>query len=98
MVNLVTINEKQQEGYAAPCHVAKCRNAGRYQLYESIGVDGLPDWEGKAICSWHLVEEARRRPEIFMSLIDILIDALEANHLFNTPPAPVNSVVRTIRR
>jgi hypothetical protein len=77
MINLVSINHKEQKGYPHPCRVAKCPNPGRYQLYAAIGADELPDWQGQAICSRHLVEEARHRPEILVSLIDAVIDAME---------------------
>jgi hypothetical protein len=83
MFNLVAINlPDAQKKYASKCHKEKCPNDGRYQLYANIDEMGLPDWEGKAICSHHLVEEARHRPEIVMSLIDILIDTLEQHRLF----------------
>ncbi|MGA2337554.1 MAG: hypothetical protein WA383_16465 [Terriglobales bacterium] len=81
MINSVTINHKEQKEYPHPCHIAKCPNPGRYQLYAAIGSDELPDWEGQAICSKHLVEEARHRPEILMSLIDALIDAMEEHQI-----------------
>jgi hypothetical protein len=81
MINSVTINHKEKKDYPHPCHVAKCPNPGRYRLYAVIGSDELPDWEGQAICSKHLVEEARHRPEILMSLIDALIDALEEHRI-----------------
>ena len=80
--NLVSINRKEnREEYPSHCHIAKCPNPGRYQLYGSIGSDELPDWEGRPICSRHLVDEARLRPEIVMSLLDILIDKLEEHKL-----------------
>lgn len=79
MFNLVAINlPDAHRKYPAKCHKEKCPNEGRYQLFGNIDEQGLPDWEGQAICSKHLVEEARHRPEITMSLIDILIDTLEA--------------------
>jgi hypothetical protein len=81
MINSVTINRKEQKEYPHPCHIAKCPNPGRYQLYAVIGSDELPDWQGQAICSKHLVEEARHRPEILMSLIDALIDAMEEHQI-----------------
>ncbi len=82
MFNLVAINSKENnKDYPHPCHVTKCPNPGRYQLYGSIGPDELPDWEGRAICSRHLVDEARLRPEIVMSLLDILIDKMEEHKL-----------------
>jgi hypothetical protein len=77
MINLVSINHKEQKGYPDSCRVAKCPNPGRYQLYAAISEDELPDWQGQAICSRHLVEEARHRPEILVSLIDALVDAME---------------------
>jgi hypothetical protein len=87
MFNLVAINlPGNDRKYANKCHKAKCPNEGRYQLYQDIDEGGLPDWEGKAICSRHLVEEARHRPEIVMSLIDMLIDTMEENHLFPELP------------
>ncbi|MGA3093231.1 MAG: hypothetical protein ABSD75_31940 [Terriglobales bacterium] len=82
MINSVTINRKKNKEYSNPCHFAKCPNPGRYQLYAPIGADELPDWQGQAICSKHLVEEARHRPEIVMSLIDVLIDAMEEHQMF----------------
>ncbi len=82
MFNLVSINTKEgRKDYSQRCYVAKCPNPGRYQLYGSIGPDELPDWEGRAICSRHLVDEARLRPEIVMSLLDILIDKMEEHNL-----------------
>lgn len=81
MINLVTINRKEQKNYPHPCHIHKCPNPGRYQLYAILGSDELPDWEGQTICSKHLVEEARHRPGIFMSLIDALIDAMEERQI-----------------
>jgi hypothetical protein len=75
--NLVSINRKEnRDEYPGHCHIARCPNPGRYQLYGTIGADELPDWEGRPICSRHLVDEARLRPEIVMSLLDILIDKL----------------------
>jgi hypothetical protein len=89
MFNLVAINLPDSHGkYAQDCHKERCPNPGRYQFYADIDEAGLPDWEGKAICSKHLVEEARHRPEIIMSLIDMLIDTLEQHRLFPQPPAP----------
>jgi hypothetical protein len=83
MFNLVAINlPDAQRKYANKCYKEKCPNDGRYQLYANIDEMGLPDWEGNAYCSHHLVEEARHRPEIVMSLIDILIDTLEQHRLF----------------
>ncbi len=80
--NLVSINRKEnREEYPSHCYIAKCPNPGRYQLFGSIGFDELPDWEGRPICSRHLVDEARLRPEIVMSLLDILIDKLEEHKL-----------------
>ena len=81
MINIVTINHQERKEYPHPCHVTKCPNPGRYQLFATIGSDELPDWEGQAICSKHLVEEARHRPEIIMSLIDALIDAMEEHEI-----------------
>jgi hypothetical protein len=89
MFNLVAINlPDSQRKYADKCHKQKCPNEGRYQLFSDIEDSGLPDWEGKAICSRHLVEEARHRPEIVMSLIDMLIDTLEQHRLFPEAHAP----------
>lgn len=83
MFNLVAINlPDANRNYAQRCHKAKCPNEGRYQLYSDIDDMGLPDWEGQPICSRHLVEEARHRPEIVMSLIDMLIDTMEQHRLF----------------
>src|SRR6266511_5713998 len=80
MFNMVAINLPDAQGkYAHHCHREKCKNEGRYQIYSDIEDAGLPDWEGKAICSRHLMEEARHRPEIVMSLIDMLIDTMEAD-------------------
>lgn len=93
MFNLVAINLPDAHGkYAQKCHKEKCPNEARYQLFADIddSESGLPDWEGKAICSKHLVEEARHRPEITMSLIDILIDTLEQHRLFPEVHAPQN--------
>ena len=83
MFNLVAINlPDAHKKYAQHCHKTKCPNEGRYQIYADIDEQGLPDWEGKPICSHHLVEESRHRPEIVMSLIDMLIDTLEQHRLF----------------
>jgi len=81
MINSVSINHKEQKEYPHPCHIAKCPNPGRYQLYAAIESDELPDWQGQATCSKHLVEEARHRPEILLSLIDALIDAMEEHQI-----------------
>lgn len=94
MFNLVAINLPDSGGkYAGKCHKAKCANDARYQIFAAIEDAGLPDWEGKPICSHHLVEEARHRPEIVMSLIDMLIDTLEQHRLFQTvhPPEGVSA-------
>jgi hypothetical protein len=89
MFNLVAINLPDREGnYERHCQMPKCRNEGRYQLYNDIEDSGLPDWEGKTICSRHLMEESRHRPEIVMSLIDILIDTMEQHALFPEEPIP----------
>ena len=89
MFNLVAINlPDAHRKYAAKCHKKKCPNEGRYQLFSDIDEQGLPDWEGMPICSKHLVEEARHRPEITMSLIDMLIDTLEDHHMFSEAQAP----------
>jgi hypothetical protein len=89
MFNLVAINlPDASKNYASRCHKEKCPNEGRYQIYSNIDEGGLPDWEGRAICSRHLVEEARHRPEIIMSLIDMLIDTLEQHRLFAEAHAP----------
>jgi hypothetical protein len=83
MFNLVAINVPDaHRRYAGKCHKDKCPNEGRYQLFGPIDEQELPDWEGKPICSKHLVAEARLRPEITMSLIDILIDTLERHHMY----------------
>jgi hypothetical protein len=42
------------------------------------------------------VEEARHRPEITMSLIDMLIDTLEQHHLFPEAPAPGGATKRQV--
>jgi hypothetical protein len=97
MFNLVAINLPDvHKKYAASCHKAKCPNDGRYQLFSSIDESGLPDWEGKAICSKHLVEEARHRPEIIMSLIDVLIDTLEQHRLFPETHVPEGTGSRQV--
>ena len=89
MFNLVAINLPDSGGkYAAKCQKNKCPNEGRYQLFADIDEAGLPDWEGRPICSHHLVEEVRHRPEIVMSLIDILIDTLEQHRLFQVAHPP----------
>jgi hypothetical protein len=89
MFNLVAINLKDEHGNLAhKCGVAKCTNLARYQLYPYLAEGELPDWEGSPICSRHLVEEARLRPEITMSLIDILIDEMESKHVLKAPSAP----------
>ncbi len=52
MFNLVAINlPDAQRKYAQKCHKEKCPNEGRYQFFADIEDSGLPDWEGKAICS-----------------------------------------------
>jgi hypothetical protein len=87
MFNLVAINlPDAHKKYPHKCHKEKCPNEGRYQIFSDIEETGLPDWEGKAICSKHLVEEARHRPEITMSLIDMLIDTMEQHNLFAAHP------------
>jgi hypothetical protein len=87
--NLVAINLPDDENkYEHHCYMPKCPNVGRYQLYGVIEESGLPDWEGKPICSRHLMEEARHRPEIVMSLIDTLIDTMEQHQLFPEEPVP----------
>jgi hypothetical protein len=97
MFNLVAINLPDvHKKYAKKCHKEKCPNDGRYQIYSSIDETGLPDWEGKAICSKHLVEEARHRPEIVMSLIDILIDTLEQHRLFPEVHTPEGTGSRQV--
>ena len=97
MFNLVEINlPDMHKKYAQKCHKEKCPNEGRYQIYSSIGETGLPDWEGHSICSKHLVEEARHRPEIVMSLIDILIDTLEQHRLFPETHVPEGTGSRQV--
>ena len=86
--NLVAINLKDEQGNLQQCHVAKCGNRARYQIFNPLADGDLPDWEGQPICSKHLVEEARHRPEIIMSLLDMMIDAMEAKHVFAVPTAP----------
>lgn len=99
MFNMVAINLPDiHSKYAQKCHKAKCPNDGRYQLYSSIDESGLPDWEGLPICSKHLVEEARHRPEIVMSLIDILIDTLEQHRLFPESNVPQGTGTRHLIR
>ncbi|HVJ05458.1 MAG TPA: hypothetical protein VM578_07285 [Candidatus Saccharimonadales bacterium] len=89
MFNLIAINLKDAQGNLfSKCHLAKCGNPGRYQLFNPLSDGDLPDWEGLPICSKHLVEEARHRPEIIMSMLDILIDAMEAKKILSGPPAP----------
>lgn len=97
MFNLVAINlPDEHRNYAHHCHVRKCTNEGRYQIYDDIDEMGIPDWEGKPICSRHLMEESRHRPEIVMSLIDILIDSMERHHLFPEEPAPRGAASRQV--
>jgi hypothetical protein len=97
MFNLVAINlPDRHRKYHQRCYLQKCPNEGRYQIYSDITDSGLPDWEGKPICSWHLMEQARHRPEIVMSLIDILIDTMEQHHLFPEEPAPIGAGTRRV--
>jgi hypothetical protein len=97
MFNLVAINlPDAHRKYAAPCSKQKCPNDGRYQFFSDIDEAGLPDWEGRAICSKHLVEEARHRPEIVMSLIDMLIDTLEQHRLFPETHVPDGAGARQV--
>jgi hypothetical protein len=97
MFNLVAINlPDAQRNYAKKCHKEKCTNEGRYQIYHDIDEMDLPDWEGLPICSKHLVEEARHRPEIVMSLIDMLIDAMEDHHLFGEAHTPGGTTGRQV--
>jgi hypothetical protein len=97
MFNMVAINLPDAHGnYAHRCHLHKCPNDGRYQIYNVIEESGLPDWEGEPICSRHLMEEARHRPEIVMSLIDMLIDTMEQNHLFPEDPLPEGESQRQV--
>lgn len=97
MFNLVAINlPDSHKKYARNCQKDKCPNDGRYQLFSDIDDSGLPDWEGRAICSKHLVEEARHRPEIVMSLIDMLIDTLEQHRLFPEAHAPEGAGSRQV--
>lgn len=97
MFNLVEINlPDANKNYKSKCRVPKCGNDGRYQIYSNIEEAGLPDWEGEPICSRHLVEEARYRPEIIVSLIDILIDTMEKHDLFPENPAPGSSMRRHV--
>jgi hypothetical protein len=97
MFNLVAINlPDEKHHFANACHKAKCSNEGRYQLFADIDESGLPDWEGKSICSFHLVEEARLRPEIIMSLIDIMIDTMEQHRLFVGAHAPEGNASRQV--
>lgn len=97
MFNLVAINlPDADKKYIHKCHKEKCPNEGRYQLFSDIDETGLPDWEGRAICSRHLVEEARHRPEIIMSLIDIMIDTMERHELFGTAHPPSGTAGRQV--
>jgi hypothetical protein len=97
MFNLVAINlPNEHRHYASKCHKEKCHNEGRYQIFADIDESGLPDWEGKAICSFHLVQEARLRPEIILSLIDMMIDAMEQHHLFAEAHAPEGGAARQV--
>ncbi len=97
MFNLVAINlPDAHKKYAHKCHKEKCPNEGRYQLFSNIDDAGLPDWEGRAICSRHLVEEARHRPEIIMSLIDIMIDTMEQHDLFGEAQPPEGTSGRQV--
>jgi hypothetical protein len=99
MFNLVAINlPVHHDTYTHSCHKEKCPNPGRYQIYSVLREGDLPDWEGIPICSKHLVEEARHRPEIVMSLIDILIDTLEQHHLFPEAPVPAGPSGRRVIR
>jgi hypothetical protein len=89
MFNLVAVNLRDKnKDHVHNCHLKKCPNPGRYQLYGAIEDGGLPDWEGQPICSKHLVEEIRHRPEIVMSLLDMLFDALEDQNLLTTHAVP----------
>ena len=97
MFNLIAINlPDSHHKYANKCYKEKCPNEGRYQLFADIDETGLPDWEGKAICSFHLVDEARLRPEITMSLIDMLIDTLEQHRFFTETHAPQGAGARQV--
>lgn len=97
MFNLVAINlPDASRKYAKNCYKTKCPNEGRYQLFNDIDETELPDWEGRTICSKHLVEEARHRPEIVMSLIDMLIDTLEQHRLFPETHAPEGAGSRQV--
>ncbi len=97
MLNLVAINLPHEHNkYLHNCHKDKCPNPGRYQLFSIMAEGDLPDWEGVPICSKHLVEEVRHRPEITMSLIDMLIDTLEQHHLFLEAPVPMGPSGRQI--
>ncbi|MDR3764675.1 MAG: hypothetical protein P4M01_11310 [Acidobacteriota bacterium] len=97
MFNLVAINLPDSGGkYSTKCHKAKCGNDARYQIFANIDESGLPDWEGKPICSHHLVEETRHRPEIVLSLIDMLIDTLEQHRLFQAVHPPESAGARQV--
>jgi len=97
MFNLVAINlPDAHRKYAQHCHKEKCPNEGRYQIHSDIDEMGLPDWEGLPICSHHLVDEGRHRPEIVMSLIDMLIDTLEQHRLFPEETAPQGAGARQV--
>jgi hypothetical protein len=89
MFNLVAINLKNRAGeLPGLCALPKCGNPARYQFYPPAETGELPDWEGSPICSHHLVEEARHHPEITLSLIDMLIDALDDRGLLNASSSP----------
>jgi len=89
MFNLVAINLKNRGGELdEQCSLPKCGNPARYQLYPPLEDGALPDWQGNPICSHHLVQEARHHPEITLSLIDMLIDALDDRGLLNASSSP----------
>ena len=94
---LVAINLKNRSGeLAATCSIPKCGNPARYQLFPPVQEGDLPDWSGNPICSHHLVEEARHRPEIILSLLDILIDEFESRGLLSPPSGPHTEDCRVI--
>jgi len=97
MFNLVAINLRNHDGELSDkCSQPKCANPARYQIFPLMEEGELPDWKGNPICSHHLVEEARHRPEIILSLIDILIEEIESRGLLTPPSGPHNGDCRII--
>jgi hypothetical protein len=97
MLNLVAINLKNRDGELSDkCSIHKCVNPARYQLFPPLEEGELPDWAGNPVCSHHLVEEARHRPEIILSLLDILIEEFESRGLLTPPSGPRSGDCRVI--